>query len=181
MIVGFLIISLILISVFWPFGKLRASPGRKQLVVIGFCLLFLVLGIWRHQVTELRITNNELRMFNDQQETVALIGIVAKEPDIREKSIKLTIDNLTVETEVGPLSANSKVLVTTWRYPEYQYGDKLKITGKLETPQIFEGFNYRDYLKKDGIYSVIYFPEIEMLDKGFGNPLMKILFSFKNM
>jgi len=188
-----------LISVFWPFGgdirlssveALRASTGRKQLVVVGFCLLFLVLGIWRHQITEFRILNNELRTLNDKEE-VTLTGIITKEPDIREKSIKLTIASLTLEPETGSRAANNhygnssrtivgKVLVTTWRYPEHQYGDKIKITGQLETPQVFEGFNYRNYLKKDGIYSVMYFPEIEVLDRGLGNPLMETLFSFKN-
>jgi len=75
---------------------------------------------------------------------------------------------------------DEKVLVTTQRYPEYQYGDKLKIIGKLETPPVLEGFNYQDYLKKEGIYSVMSWPEIKLLGKNFGNPLMKILFSFKD-
>jgi competence protein ComEC len=184
---GFLISGLILISVFWkyPVGP-RPQPGGgangagKKLVVAGFCLLFLVLGAWRHQAAELQSLKSELRNYNDREIVVTLTGIITKEPDIREKSIKLTINNLIIKTEDGPLSAEGKVLVTTWRYPEYQYGDKLRIAGKLETPQVFGGFNYRDYLKKEGIYSLIYFPEIEVLDRGLGNPLMRVLFSFKN-
>jgi len=56
-------------------------------------------------------------------------------------------------------------LVTANRYPEYQYGDKLKITGKLKTPLEFEDFNYKDYLKKDGIYSVMDWPKIAPLER----------------
>jgi len=161
-VLGFLILGLILISVFWQY---------KKLVVIGFCILFLVSGVWRHQVVESRITNNELRKFNDTNQTITLIGIVSDEPDIREKSIKLTIKPENIEGEI---------LVTTNRYPEYQYGDKLKITGKIETPPIFEGFSYKEYLKKEGIFSVMSWPEIEVVGQGFGNPAMKFLFSFKN-
>lgn len=159
---GGLIFGILLISVFWKY---------KKFAVVGFCLLFLVLGIWRHQQAELKIINDELRKYNDLNEKITLIGIVSDEPDVREKSQKLIIKVENIE---------GKVLVTTWRYPEYQYGDKLKITGFLETPPIFEGFNYEDYLKKDGIYSVMNWPEIELVGQGSGNPVMKILFSFKN-
>jgi len=97
---------------------------------------------------------------------------VVQEPDIREKSVNLTIQ---------PENINGKVLVTIDRYPEYQYGDKLKITGKLETPsEDINGFNYKEYLKKDGIYSVMGFPDIEFTGENSGSPVMKILFSFKN-
>jgi len=170
-VLGFLILGILLISVFWQY---------KKFVVIGFCILFLVLGIWHHQTVELGIRNNKLRIFNNFEETLTLLGVIIEEPDIREKSQKLTIKVGEILTTNSSLPNNGKVLVTTNRYPEYQYGDKLKITGKLETPPIFEGFNYQDYLKKEGIYSVMNFPEIELIGQGFGNPIYKILFSFKN-
>jgi len=166
-----LISALILISIFWHY---------KNLVVIGFCILFLVLGIWRHQSVELKIMNNELEKFNDLNQDVTLIGIVSTEPDIREKSIKLTIKTEKIYYETRPRNVNGKVLVMASRYPEYKYGNKLEITGKLETPPVFEDFNYKDYLKKDGIYSVMSFPEIELVSQNSGNPVYKILFSFKN-
>ncbi|MEK9135192.1 MAG: ComEC/Rec2 family competence protein [Patescibacteria group bacterium] len=95
-----------------------------------------------------------------------IIGIVNSEPDIREKSQKIVVNG---------------VLVTTGRYPEYKYGDKLKITGKLEIPsENINGFNYKDYLKKDGIYSIMSFPKIELIGQGFGSPIIQVLISFKN-
>jgi len=170
-LLGFLISALILISVFW---------SRKKSVIIGFSILFLVFGIWRHQSVELRIMNNELEKFNSLNQDITLIGIVSTEPDIKEKSIKLIID--AKELAIGNQSSavSGKFLVTASRYPEYKYGDKLKIIGKLEAPPVFEGFNYKDYLKKDGIYSVMSFPGIELVSQNFGNPVYKILFSFKN-
>jgi len=161
LMLSFLILGILLISVLWPY---------KKFVVIGFCILFLVAGIWRHQLAELRIMNNELRKYNDQEKIITLVGLVAKEPDIREKSVKLTVQ---------PENIKGKVLITTNRYPEYQYGDELKITGRLEEPQIFEDFNYKNYLLKDGILAVINFPEMELIGENFGNPIMKSLFSLK--
>ncbi len=164
-----LILGLIFISVLFK---------RKKLVIVGFCILFLVLGIWRYETTELRIMKSELRQFNDSEEKITLIGVISDEPDLKEKSQKLTIE---AESLNGTRIEEGRVLITVYRYPEYKYGDKLKAVGKLKTPSDdINGFNYRDYLKKDGIYSVMDFPKMELIGQGFGNPVMKTLFSFKN-
>ena len=143
------------------------SLNRK--VMIGFCLIFLVLGIWRYQISELEIKNNELRMFNDSGEVIVFTGIIAREPDVRINSQKLT-----VQTEKG------KVLVTASKYPEYKYGDKLMVEGKMETPGVFEDFNYKDYLAKSKIYSVIYWSEIKLLDRGNYNLIYAKILGFKD-
>ena len=176
---GLLISGILLISVFWS-----SSNNRKRLVVAGFCLLVFAAGIWRHQQAELRIKNNELRKYNDLGREIVLIGVISGEPNIKEKSQNLVIKNIEIPlsqklTEVRPPTAG-RVLVTANKYPENQYGDKVEIKGRLETPPVFAGFNYRNYLKKDGIYSVMFFPEIKLLAGGFGNPVISRLFSFKN-
>ena len=171
----FLMLGILLFGIF-----LIAVLGQhKKFAVIGFCLFFFILGIWRHQSAESKIVYPE-------EGNITFAGIVTKEPDIRSNSIKLTI------------KCNEKcsryILVTANRYPEYKYGDKLKITGLLKNPPVFaaplgraslssagrDGFNYRDYLKKDGVAAVMDYPKIELLDSGFGNPATELLFSFKN-
>ena len=165
-VLGFLILGILLISVS-PSLHFRKKAG---LAVIGFCILFLTAGIWRHQTTESKIIDNELRRYNDLEQKITLIGQVVGEPDIREKNIKLTI---------RPEKIEGKVLVTTWRYPEYQYGDKLKITGDLKTPPELGDFDYPGYLAKEGIYSVMNFPEIELVKKDQGNLIYAKILSFK--
>jgi len=171
-----LILGILLISV-PPSLHLRKRAG---LAVIGFCILFLVLGIWRHQEAEIQISKSKLQNYQNTEETINLIGIVGEEPAIGEKSTKLTIKTEEILTENSSLQISEKVLVTVNRYPEYKYGDKVKITGKLESPPVFEGFNYRDFLKKDGVYSVMSWPKTELVGEGFGNSLMRTIFSFKN-
>ena len=152
---GFLVLGILFISVFWKY---------KNFIVIGFCLVFLVAGVWRYQTVESRIPDNV-------EQDIILIGVVSKEPDVRETNIKLTI-----ESE----NATGKILVTASRYPQYQYGDKLKIAGKLKNPEIFEDFNYKEYLSKDGIYSVMYWSEIELISTGHGNFVYANILQFKN-
>ena len=158
-ILGLLILGILLISVLWRY---------KKLVVIGFCLLFLVFGIWRHQLAIFEIVYPE-------EKEVSFIGLVVKEPDIRVNHIKLTIESEEIK---------GKILLLVPRYPEYQYGDKLKITGKLEKPPVFEDFNYRDFLAKEGVYSVIYWPEIELLGRekypGLSGAIYAQILEFKN-
>ncbi len=163
-----LILGILLITTLWI---------HKKLVVIGFCILFLVLGIWRHQSSLEQLVKSKLQIFNNTEENITLIGIVVAEPDVKEKSAQLKIE----VKNISDLSVNGRVLVSNLKYPEYKYGDKLKISGKLKTPsENVNGFNYKNYLQKDGIYSVMDFPKIELIGSGFGNPMMQPLFSFKN-
>lgn len=109
-------------------------------------------------------------VFEEQPgEKTIITGYIVKEPDIRSSNTKLTI-----QTE------QEKILVTTRKYPEYKYGDELIIIGQLETPTVFEDFNYQGYLAKDGIYSVIYYPKIEPTGKNRGNFFYKAIYSFKD-
>lgn len=153
-----LVLGLLPISALWKY---------KKIALAGFCILFLVLGVWRHQTAELKI-------IHPQEKETTFIGTVIQEPDIRENSTKLTL------TEAKPRSIQGKILVTTNRYPEYHYGDKLKIAGKLQSPQKFPDFNYRNYLAKDGIYSVIYHPKVELMEKNQGNFIYAKILQFKN-
>jgi len=183
---GLAVFGIILISVFWK---------HKNVVISGFSIIFFILGFFAHQGRELEIRNNELREYNNWAEEITLIGMVVEEPDIREKSVKLTIGDIQIPPyakasggkqnyEDIPRRIDGKILATISRYPEYKYGDKLKITGKLETPAIFDDFNYKDYLEKDGIYSVVYLSKIELIErKSDRDPVFVIsgkILDFKN-
>lgn len=121
-------------------------------VIFGFCFMLLALGVLRMQIAEFYITQDGLAELNDSGEEIVFEGVVAAEPDVRENSQKLRIK-----------VKNSSILVTTGRYPEYNYADRIKITGKLKTPMETEDFSYKNYLLKDGIYSVMGFPKIEVV------------------
>ncbi|MFC1630087.1 ComEC/Rec2 family competence protein [Patescibacteria group bacterium] len=161
LLLSFFISSIFLISLFW---------GRKKVSVVGFVFLFFALGIFWHQRAEFDFFSSELKRLNDTNEIITLIGVVSKEPDMREKSMKLTV---TLDS--------GTVLVTTSLYPKYEYGDKIQISGKLETPMEFEDFNYREYLKKEGIHSVMYFPGIKVVEKGQGNFVFSKILQLKNI
>ncbi|MCX6718120.1 MAG: ComEC/Rec2 family competence protein [Candidatus Staskawiczbacteria bacterium] len=119
--------------------------------LLGFCLLVFAIGVLRVQISEFNIANDKLSKFNGKGQ-ITLTGTISNEPDVRDTSqmIKVKIEN-------------STVLVTAKRYPEYKYLDKINLIGKLETPMVAENFNYKNYLMKDHIYSVMAFPKIEVV------------------
>lgn len=116
-----------------------------------------------------KLENSELKKLNNLKEKIELVGIVDAEPEEREK---ITI--LKIKTKKG------KVLVTTSSKIKYQYGDKLKLWGKLTEPPIFEEFNYKNYLLKEGIVSTMNFPKIRLLERNQGNFLYRQILALKN-
>ena len=154
---GFLFIAALLITVSF-------LSKRDVSAIAGFCLLFLIMGVLRVQIAEFNIANDKLAKLNGKGQVI-LTGIISGEPDVRETSQKIKV-------KVG----NSTILLTTSKYPEYQYLDKIKITGKLEDPMVTDDFNYKNYLLKDGIYSVINFAKISVLGREKPN-LAQLIYS----
>jgi len=166
----FLGVSLILVSLFFrhcekpagdvaiynsEFRLLRQLrlPRNDEIIIVGFCFLFLAMGALRMQVSEFNILNDKSSKYNGAGK-ITLTGIVSSEPDVRDTFQKLKIK-----------VKDSVVLVTTDIYPKYNYLDTIKIIGKLETPQETDDFSYKNYLMKDGIYSVMFYPKIESVSK----------------
>jgi len=155
---------------------------KRLILVFALCLIFLALGILRYQIALKKFENAELKNFVDFSKPIEISAKVVKEPDVRENNVNLTVKIKELLVNNIGIPMEGKALVTTGRYPEYQYGDKLKIIGSLKTPPVFEGFNYKDYLRKDGILAVMSYPEIsrESSEIGTLSAVYAKILSFKN-
>ncbi len=116
-----------------------------------------------------KIHASELRTLNDNGDKIALVGIINSEPDLKDNSQQLRL-------RIG----KENLLIITSRYPIYHYGDRIRILGKLKTPENFEKFDYQRYLQKERIYSMAVFPKIELLESNQGNIVKQALFGFKS-
>jgi len=128
-------------------------------------------GLWYYHQASIK-ADTIMRPFYNKE--FSFKGILVEEPDVRNDSTKLTL-----KIYGSHDLPEEKVLVTTNRYPRYNYGDKLHVKGEIKRPAVFEDFDYREYLAKDGIYSVMYWPQIEKIDSGCGNSLYSKILSFK--
>jgi competence protein ComEC len=101
--------------------------------------------------------------------------VVAQEPDVRLDHQKLTIRVRHVEARhclASTCRTNGRLLIKTNLYPEYKYGDLIRITCGIQTPEPIEDFSYDKYLARYDIYSVCWRGQIEKLDTGKGNFVM---------
>jgi competence protein ComEC len=152
--------------------------SRKTLVIAGICLLAL-LGGGLHFTSSLPPADEHSLCFYNDRETVEIQGMVAEEPDVRDRFCLLTFSASEIIVNGETREVSGTALVRVPRYPTYHYGDVLNISGELETASEFEGFNYTAYLARQGIYSVIYYPAVEILDRGQGVKPLQWIYSLR--
>jgi competence protein ComEC len=116
--------------------------------------------------------------YNDQG-WVKIEGIVSGEPDVRDNYTNLPVEVSKIEVDGQEHEVIGTVLVRAPHYPQYDYGDELAIEGLLETPPVLEDFSYREYLARQGIYSILRRSQITLVDRGQGSAVRRALFAFK--
>jgi competence protein ComEC len=144
------------------------------------CALALLLAALRYQAALPNMADPSLVAHYNDQGWATIEGVVRDYPDVRDTwtNLRLEAESLAIQGQARPVRGT--VLVRAPRLPEYRYGDRLRVTGPLETPPELEGFSYRAYLERKGVYSWIPRPQIERLASGQGSPFWTILFAVKD-
>ncbi len=160
----------LVVAVLW---RRSALSQYAQVILIGsVVLLGFALGSLRVYVSEVYDPNQSLIPAVGTE--VVLEGVVHREPLLGERSTQLY-----VATE------EALVLVRTDRYAGISYGDRVRVSGRVELPEPFETdlgrtFNYPGYLKAQGVSHVIPFATVEVVEYGSGNFLVTKLLAFKS-
>ena len=63
--------------------------------------------------------------------------------------------------------------------PHLRYGDRLTFTGGVESPPVFDDFDYRDYLARQGVGAVARFPSLRLEGEGAGSPLLRRVYALR--
>ncbi len=144
-------------------------------------LLCLSMGAIRFQLGQPSFSPGFIANYNDQATPVIVQGIVNEPPDVRDTYVNLRVQveqiQATGQNQFAPVSG-----LLLARLPSgvtFNYGDRLQLQGKLQTPPENEDFSYRDYLANQGIYSYLPYPSASLVESGRGNPLMAALYSFR--
>ena len=145
------------------------------------CALVFALGAGRLLLAVPHFDETSLATYNDAG-WVTLEGVVVGEPDEREyyTNLRVRTERLTLP-DGTELEVEGVALVQVERYPQRHYGDRVLVTGLLETPPILEGFSYREYLARQGIHSLVHRAQVTLLAERQANPLLYRLFAFKRV
>jgi len=144
---------------------------RRHLVAVcGILLVSFVAGFWRFDAGWQKTVDNDLIKIISAGREMEVNGVIINDPVLGLDSQQLVLR----------ARANEKILVIAGRYPEYHYGDRIKFAARLEAPQNFDSFDYKNYLAKDSIFAMARYPEIELVARGLGNPVYASLFWVKS-
>lgn len=147
---------------------------RRFLPLITYYFLIIILagGIgfvrWRMSTA---LPNNDVSRFITES-VVAITGQVSAEPEVSGRTQGLTIK----VAQIDGRAASGLARVSASLYPEYSYGDYLKVKCALMLPQP-EG--YRSYLLRWGVSAVCYRPYITKLSSLDSISLNSYLFEIK--
>lgn len=106
------------------------------------------------------------------QEKSSYEAVIISQPEIKEFSIWFR----------AKLDKGMKVLVKSdLSWDDLEYGDRIKLKGKLERPVNKGDFNLENYLKRENIYLLTNRPKIDLIAKGEGGVIKSWLFEVKNI
>ena len=166
---------LILIGVFLAF---ILSWKNKQIAIIAFlsCFCF-IFGVSRISMDRHIPISSTIDFYNG--DFVTFEGKVIQAPDVRPDKTYLIVEAEKIYESDQAKSIEGKIRVTTRAFPEYNYGDQLKIRGILQTPQEGAEFNFRNYLAKDGIFTTMSKPNIEIIGNDQEDPFFSTMFTMR--
>ena len=116
--------------------------------------LVLIAGIFRQQAHQTYLASDSMTAYKGIT-TISVKGYVAEEPLERDGYSRWRFKVEEIRDDVSWRDSSSTILVYSRRFPTRQYGDRLILKGKLETPSNGLGFDYKGYLAKSGIHYVM--------------------------
>lgn len=141
--------------------------NKSNLVIIAILLIIFAIRFYFAYFKD----NTEL-INKYSNKTYEIEGIIVDQPQIKDFN-----QTFTIATE------DFRAKVETGRYSYYEYGNKLKLKGKISVPRNFKSngdrvFDYVNYLSKDGVLFIMKNPNIEII--GSENSATYLLFKIKN-
>lgn len=169
----------------WLGGVAAAGVGgllfRQEpwLRLVFVCAAALGLGGARYVLALPTIDPGHVAFYNEAD--VILTGLVVDEPVPRDTTTRLDVRVEALTLAGGATRpVTGRVLVNVERFPVIAYGTRLRLVGQLNEPPVFDTFDYREYLRRQGVHSVMLLPEVEVLAENEGSPVYQAIYAFKD-
>jgi competence protein ComEC len=152
---------------------------KKPIILSSLCLVTVLGGAIYFQTSRPAVNENSLQFYNNEG-IVEVKGIVAQDPDVGDKTTNLRFSAREINISEEWRQVSGTALLSVPRYPAYHYGDVLLVKGNMETPPQLGGFDYQNYLAHQELYSVMRYPEVEVLETGKGARPLAWIYSVRD-
>ena len=163
--------------------RLAASGGRlalPPLVLLAACLA----GAARYQAAHPALTPADIAWYSSR-DPLRITGLIAAPPETRDASTRLRVE----ARSIAPFDATSPiqsaqpvkglVLVDALPGSDWAYGDLVELAGEPAALQAAGQSPYQDYLARQGVQAVLYYPTLTRLQQGQGSPFWAALYAIK--
>lgn len=160
-----------------PLNLSALHPFSLWLLLTAFTL-----GAARYQSTRPLLSDPAfIAHYNDTGLNVTITGLLIQPPDNRHTytNLRLQADAIRLENNLDAIPVSGLLLARLDPGTDFHYGDRLTLSGQLQTPPENETFSYRDYLARSGVYSFLPFAEASLLQADQGHPVMAAIFALK--
>ena len=154
--------------------------STKTYLIIILSLVSFCLGGLNYQLRQPKIDAFHIAWYNDREYDLLVTGVLDEPPDYRDTYTNLRLKVEAVDTGSGDLPVEGELLARVFPNETYEYGERIRIRGKLVTPPENEEFSYRDYLARQGIHAYMSQTEVTRLPGESGNPIRKAIYAFKD-
>jgi competence protein ComEC len=160
-----------------PPWSLRLSPPSAVLALLCLCL-----GAARLQSSRPDLSDpGHIAAYTDTGAEVIVVGWLTEPPDVRESYTNLRVhsETLYLSESAGARPVNGLLLARVQPGDTWHYGDSLILRGTLETPPQNEGFSYRDYLARQGVYAYMPAARASPASTRRGNYLLAAIYAIR--
>jgi hypothetical protein len=141
-----------LVAALLPLPLLLLPRLRRAALMLSLCLLALLGGALYYGATD---NPSPLAQYNGSE--VVLRAVVSGDPEARDQNTKIRLSARQILVGGEWRETTGDFIIYTPRYPAYEYGELLELSGELQTPAAFDGFDYPGYLARQNVYSVMFY------------------------
>jgi competence protein ComEC len=173
-------IEFLLLAFLVPIGGLFLWRNDRRARRLWISISFAIAGAIWFTYRLPHFDQNSLSTYNGIG-LVTIEGVIDGPPDERDTYVNLRVNADRVTTpDRSSRPIEGAVLVRPSRPAVFRYGDRVRVSGQLTAPPEFATFSYADFLARQGVYSLIDRPQVKVLEHGRGNPILSIIYGFRN-
>lgn len=156
--------------------------ARSHLVTVGLCVICAACAGLRYQSAQIHTTPQRVWLLAAYDEVI-IQGTVHADPKRSEEGQQVIMQTRMAQVGDARSQIDGLLLITLPPYPDYHYGQQLIVQGQVTRPPGARregGFDYRNYLARQGIFALMREPMVQALPGNTGNPILVRMLHFRD-